>query len=185
VDGLQPRPGRYDVEITSPWRYVCLRSHSRLHWSSTGPLRRLREVDVAPQMPDKAGSSPALRNEADPKHNHGEAFSPLAPSRSHAHRCQTPPSSLLPRTAAPSLSGASVERAFSHSARRSSSVWRSAQSSRGSASPTTCCLMRRRCDISFLLFILRHFYNWPLDSAVGQSVAPGTHRDSSTGLLFG
>jgi hypothetical protein len=41
-------------------------------------------------MPDKVGSSPALRNEADPEHYHGEAFSPLAPWRSHAHRCQTP-----------------------------------------------------------------------------------------------
>ena len=30
-------------------------------------------------MPGKAGSSPALRNEADPEHYHGEAFSPLAP----------------------------------------------------------------------------------------------------------
>jgi len=42
-------------------------------------------------MPDKVGSSPALRNEADPEHYHGEAFSPLAPWRSHAHRCQPPP----------------------------------------------------------------------------------------------
>ena len=54
---LSMRPGRCDVEITSPWRCVGLRSRSRLHWSSTGPLRRLREVDIAPRMPDKAGSS--------------------------------------------------------------------------------------------------------------------------------
>ena len=41
-------------------------------------------------MPDKVDSSPALRNEADPEQYHGDVFSPLAPSRSHAHRCQTP-----------------------------------------------------------------------------------------------
>jgi hypothetical protein len=48
-------------------------------------------------MPDKAGSSPALRNEADPEHYHGEAFCPLALWRSHAHRCQTPLSSMRMR----------------------------------------------------------------------------------------
>jgi hypothetical protein len=88
--GPSPRPGRCDVETTSPWRCVGLRSRSRLHWSSTGPLRRLRELDIAPRISNKAGSSPALRNEADPEHYHGEAFSPLAPSRSYAHRRQTP-----------------------------------------------------------------------------------------------
>ena len=41
-------------------------------------------------MPNKAGSNPVLRNEADPEHYHGEAFSLLAPSRSHVHLCQTP-----------------------------------------------------------------------------------------------
>src|SRR2546423_3007029 len=92
----------------------------------------------------------------------------------------------LSRTAAPSLSGARAERAaFSRSARSSFSHLAPAQSSSGSASPTTYCLVRRRCDISPLLFILRHLCNWPLDPAVGLSVAPGPRRESSAGLLFG
>ena len=128
----------------------------------------------------------------------------LTPWRSHAHRCQTPLSPMRVRPPEhascvggylqacfrellrPSLSGAPAERAaFSRFARSSSSIWRPARLSSGSASPTTCCLVRRRCDISLLLLILRHFCNWPLDYAVGLSVAPGRRRDSSAGLLFG
>jgi hypothetical protein len=89
---------------------------------------------------------------------------PLPPMRMRPPRacqlCRWLSSSLLPRTAAPSLSGVRAKRAaFPHSARSSSSIWRPALSSRGSASPTTCCLVRRRCDISLLLFMLRHFSN--------------------------
>ena len=67
----------------------------------------------------------------------------------------------------PSLSGSQAERAaFSHSLRSLSSIRQPAQSSRRSGTPTTCCLARRRRDISLLLLTLRHFCNWPLDSPV-------------------
>jgi hypothetical protein len=45
--------------------------------------------------------------------------------------------------------------------------------------------MRRRYNINLLLFILRRFYNWPLDSAMGLLVAPGPRRDNIAGLPFG
>jgi hypothetical protein len=140
---------RYNVEITSSCRCVRLKSHSRLHWSSIGPLRRLREVDIAPRMPDKTSSSPTLRNKADPEYYHGKTFSPLAPSGSHTYRCQTPLSLMRMRL------------------------------------PEHASCVGSHLQISLLLFILRHSRNWPLDSAVGLSVAPGPYRDSSAGLLFG
>src|SRR5271155_2994374 len=40
---------------------VRLTRRSRPHWSSIGSLRRLRELEVARRMPDRAGSSLALR----------------------------------------------------------------------------------------------------------------------------
>jgi hypothetical protein len=82
--GSSPRPGRCDVPLA-----LCRPEEpfstplelDRAHCDGYGSF------DIAPRMPDKAGSSTALRNEANPEHYHGEAFSPLAPSRSHAHRC--------------------------------------------------------------------------------------------------
>jgi hypothetical protein len=61
------------------WHYVSAQQGVLdPHWSLTGPLRQLRELGVVLRMHDRAGSCPALRNETEPEHYHGEAFSLFA-----------------------------------------------------------------------------------------------------------
>ena len=67
----------------------------RPNWSSTGPLRQLRELEIARRMPDSAGSSPALHGmRPDLSIITGEAFSLLAPSRSQPDQVSRRPSSI-------------------------------------------------------------------------------------------
>jgi hypothetical protein len=68
------------------WRYVSVQQGVLdPHWSSTGPLRQLRELGVVLRMHDRAGSCPALRNMR-PNLNtttvrHFSLFAPLVLSR--------------------------------------------------------------------------------------------------------
>jgi hypothetical protein len=76
--GPQP-PGRSDVTLRSrPAGVACLPDEA-----SSTPL----EPELVLRIPDSTGSSPAHRGvEAGPEYHHGEAFSPLAPSRSQLDR---------------------------------------------------------------------------------------------------
>ena len=59
--GFSPRPERYDEEIVSAGA-MCLPDEAfSTHRSSTGSLRRLRELEIAQGMADGARSKPALR----------------------------------------------------------------------------------------------------------------------------
>jgi hypothetical protein len=60
--------------------------------ASTGPLRRLREVEIARRMPDAAGSSSgAPWDDARSDRHHSEAFSPLVESHSQLDKAPRRP----------------------------------------------------------------------------------------------
>jgi hypothetical protein len=142
--GLRPRSERCDIGSRLPLALcVCLTRRPQPRWSSTGLLRRLRELEIVRRIPDSVGSSPALRgmrpdlNITTVRHFLHWPHRALSWTGSHAERHQSPFSpmrtngpflpglrmtrpcqtrqwailSLLPRTAAPFLSGAPAERA--------------------------------------------------------------------------
>jgi hypothetical protein len=59
--GINLRSERFDIEITFPLTlHVCLARRPRPRWSSTDPVRRLKELKIVRRIPNRVGSSPTL-----------------------------------------------------------------------------------------------------------------------------